>query len=171
MTDALEQHREPPTARDAPAVIHLPPPAGTGRAKKARSGSEKRQRRAGILVKLTPTDHQRVKDAAAAVGMSAAGYLASGRLGEETAIRPRARRRPVDEPALMRALAAFNRASNNLNQLARTGNTLTLFAEEHGAGRLLDEAKEIARAARLLQEQFAAPIAAIMAALGRDREG
>ena len=36
-----------------------------------RSGSNKRQRSAGILVKLTPADHQRVKAEAAAVGMSA----------------------------------------------------------------------------------------------------
>ena len=40
----------------------------------------------------------------------------------------------VETQALMAALVALNRANNNQNQLARTGNTLVLFAEEHGSG-------------------------------------
>jgi hypothetical protein len=85
---------------------------------------------------------------------------------------PRARRRaPVDEAALMRALVAFNRAHNNLNQIARTLNTLTLFAEEHGARRLVDMLDELRRPVALLPEQFAGPVAAILEAVGHVREG
>jgi hypothetical protein len=162
---------EPPSARDVPAVIHLgPPPAAPV---KSRHGSEKRQRRAGILVKLTPADHQRVKAEAAAMGMSAAGYLASGRLNGEAAKRPRVSRRQaaVNEAALLRALVAFNRANNNLNQVAHTGNVLMLFAEERGAERLAEEARQMARAVEALRRDMDRPIAAILAALSGDSEG
>src|SRR5437660_147899 len=82
----------------------------------------------------------------------------SGRLGDEAA-GPRTRRRaPVDEEALLRGLVAFNRGNSNLNQIARTLNTLTLFAEEHGAARMLELLDELRRPVELLQEQFAAPV-------------
>jgi hypothetical protein len=169
-------------ASKAPAVIHLGPPPDPGSSpgqvlapppKKARSGSEKRQRSAGILVKLTPVDHQRVKTEAAAAGMSAAGYLASGRLDGEMARRPRTRRRQVqiDEVALLRGLAAFNRASNNLNQVARTGNTLTLFAEEHGAAHLAVIGRDLVQAVEGLRADLAPALAAILAAVTGVREG
>ena len=102
-----------PGERSAGRSLHLGPPPDLAARKKARSGSEKRQRGAGILVKLTPADHQRVKAEAAAAGISAAGYLVSGRLGEERAFRaPAAADGRSDEPALMRALAAFHRATS-----------------------------------------------------------
>jgi hypothetical protein len=165
---------EPASASEAPAVIHLGPPRDlAARPKKARSGSEKRQRSAGILVKLTPADHQRVKTEAAGAGMSAAGYLASGRLGEELARRPRARRRQVqvDEAALLRALAAFNRASNNLNQTAHTGNAMMLFAEEHGAGHLAVIGRDLVQAVEGVRADLAPALAAILAAVTGVREG
>jgi hypothetical protein len=162
---------EPAPARDAPAVIHFGPPPDRPRPKKARSGSDKRQRSAGILVKLTPADHQRVKTEAAAAGMSAAGYLASGRLGEEQAYRPRRRRHPVNEPALMRALAAFHRANNNLNQTARTGNTMMLFAEEHGAARLAEIGRDLVEAVEGVRADLAPTLAAILGAVSGDPQG
>jgi hypothetical protein len=58
-----------------------------------------------------------------------------------------------------------------LNQQARTGNTLALFAEEHGSERLAEMARELVLAAENLREDFAAPVAAILAALGHDTEG
>lgn len=163
---------EPPSAREAPAIIHLGPPPAVP--PKSRHGSENRQRSAGILVKLTPADHQRVKTEAAAAGMSAAAYLATGRLNNETARRPRVNRRrhvAVNEAALLRALVAFNRASNNLNQVAYTGNRLMIVAEEHGAAELQEEAREIRRAVEALRNDMAAPLAAILAALTGVREG
>ena len=110
---------------------------------------------------------------AAAVEMSVAGYLATGRLGEEAAARPRIKRRRVtaDVAALLQALVDFNRADTLLNQAVRALNTLTIFAEEHGAARLLDEVQELGRTVDLLRGQFDAPVAAIHAALGDDREG
>jgi mobilization protein NikA len=171
MTAPPRDFAEPTPASAAPAVIHLGPPPDLAARKKARSGSEKRQRSAGILVKLTPADHQRVKAEAAAAGMSAAGYLASGRLGEERAFRPRLRRRPINEPALMRALAAFHRANNNLNQTARTGNTMMLFAEEHGAVRLAEIGRDLVRAVEEVRADLAPALAAILAAVSGDPQG
>ena len=172
MNDPARPMREPPSASEAPGVIHLGPPPATK--SKVRHGSEKRQRSAGILVKLTPADHQRVKTEAAAAGMSAAAYLASGRLNNETARRSRMNRRrhvTINEAALLRGLVEFNRASNNLNQVAHTGNLLMLFAEEHGADRLLNEARQIVHAVEALRSDMAVPLSAILAALTDVREG
>jgi hypothetical protein len=172
MKTAARQITEPAAARAAPAVIQLGPLPDLAPSR-TRHGSEKRQRSAGILVKLTPADHERVKTEAAAAGMSAAGYLASGRLGEEAARRPRVSRRraPVDEKALMTALVAFNRANNNLNQVAHTGNAMMLFAEEHGCERLKELGADLVRAAENLRDDFAAPIAAILAAVADVPQG
>jgi hypothetical protein len=153
-----------------PGIIHLPDERH--RTKKVTSGSENRQRTKAIRVRLHPADAERLKADAGAAGMSVAGYLAAGRLSDEAAPRPRIRRRaPVDEVALMRALAAFNRAHNNLNQITRTLNTLTLFAEEHGAARMQELLDELREPVAELREQFAAPVAAILEAVGHVREG
>ena len=154
----------------AAAVLELPPAVP---AKKAARGSENRQRTEAFLVRVHPVDAERLKTEAAAAGMSVAGYLASGRLGIEAAPRPRIRRRrtTADVAALLQALVNFSRADSLLNQVARSCNTLALFAEEHGAARVLDEVQELRRQAALLQAKFDAPVAAIHAALGDDSEG
>jgi hypothetical protein len=156
---------------NAPAIIHLPDQRQ--RTKKVTSGSENRQRTRAIRVRLHPADAERLKIEAAAVGISVAGYLASGRLGDETALRPRIRRRhvAVDVTALLQALVDFNRADNLLNQAIRALNTLVLFAEEHGAARLAEEVHELRRTVDHVRGQFDAPVAAIHAALGDDSEG
>jgi len=171
MSERAEGIGEALPANDAPAVIRLPD--NRQRKKKVSSGSEKRRRSAGVLVKLTPADHVRIKEAAAAAGMSAAGYLASGRLDAEEAPRPRIRRRRVtaDVAALLQALVDFNRADTLLNQAVRALNTLALFAEEHGAARVLTEVRELRGTVDRLRVQFDAPVAAIQAALADDREG
>lgn len=71
----------------------------------------------------------------------------------------------------MQALAALNRVHNNLNQIARSLNTLTLFAEEHGAGRLRDLLEDLRQPLELLQDEFAVPVAAILEAVRHDRQG
>jgi hypothetical protein len=159
----------------APAeqIAETPPPAESGRHGKTRHGSEKRQRTAAIRVRVSPPDQLRLKNDAHAAGMSVAAYLASGRLGTETATRPRVMRRraPIDVEALMRALVALNRVHSNLNQLVRAINTLTLFAEEHGAARLTDLLEDYRRTTESLQDQFAPPVAAILEAVRYVREG
>jgi hypothetical protein len=171
MTAPPRDFDEPSPARDAPAIIHLGPPPDLLPSKKVRHGSERRQRSAGIRVRVSPADQERLKRDAAALGMSVSGYLASGRLGEEQAYRPRRQRHPVDEPALMRALAAFHRANNNLNQTARTGNTMMLFAEEHGAARLAEIGRELVQAVDGVRADLGPALAAILAAVSGDPEG
>lgn len=170
MTAAPELDAE--TARaELPAVIHLPDLRQ--RTKKVTSGSENRQRSRAIRVRVFPADEQRLKIEAAAAGMSVAGYLASGRLGDEAPVPPRLSRRPmtVDAPALMQALVDLNRVGNNQNQMTRALNELVLIAREQSSRRLENLAEELADAIRGLPEAFAAPVAAILAALNRDSEG
>jgi hypothetical protein len=159
------------TRAGLPDVIHLPDARQP--LKKVTSGSENRQRTKAIRVRLHPADAERLKEEAAAVGMSAAGYLASGRLDAETAVRPRLRRRnaSVDVAAFMQGMVRFNRALSLLNQQTRALNTLALLAEEHGAGRLAVEVREMRRELETMRQQFDAPIAAIHAALGNEHEG
>jgi hypothetical protein len=159
---------------DTPAVIHLGPPPDLAAQKKARSGSSKRQRSVGVFVRLLPEQLARLQEDAAAARMSAPGYLLAGRYGEDMAPPPRRRPPaavPVDRKALMAALVAFNRANNNLNQTAHTGNTMMLFADEHGAERLADIGRDIVRAVEALRGDFAPVLAAILAAVQRDTEG
>lgn len=153
------------------AAIRLPD--DRQRAKKVTSGSENRQRTKGILVRLHPTDIDRIRTDAAAAGMSAAGYLASGRLGAEAPPRPRVKRHGVnvDVAALTAALGAFHRQATNYNQAVRALNTLTLFAEEHGSDRLAEEVADLRSRIEQLQQEFRTPVAAIMGALAGDREG
>jgi hypothetical protein len=177
MTDrsarAERQEAEPaePPAGAGADVIYLPDQRQ--RTKKATSGSEKRQRKSGVFVRLLPADLERLKPEAAAANMSVAGYLASGRLGKEAAYRPRMSRRrsSVDVVALTQALVAFNRAGNNHNQIARALNELLLVAHEQSNARLASEVQALAEAIRGLPALFAEPAAAILAALNHDREG
>jgi hypothetical protein len=165
MTAPPEPHTEPAAAREAPAVIHLPnlPPPSPLAAKT----KPKRRRSHVERFRTDDAEHAELERRARDAGLSVNAYNRLRVLGDAG---PRARRRsPVDATALMRALVAFNRGNNNLNQLARTGNTLVLFADEHEAERLLDEARELRRAVELLQDHFAVPVAAIMDALRRDR--
>jgi hypothetical protein len=176
MTAPPRDFAEPAPARDTPAIIHLPyvpPPEASPR--KTRRGSEKRQRTAGILVKLTPADHERVKTEAAAAGMSAAGYLASGRLGDEAADRPRMQLRTrlpkLDAELLARNNAELNHIGSNENQRARVLNELRIYAHELGADRLeriiIDEIEQT----RAIRDDLSRTLAMNRRALGYDSEG
>ena len=72
---------------------------------------------------------------------------------------------PVDATALAQGLVAFNRQHSNYNQAVRALNTLTLFAEERGSERVAQEVQELRRVIEQLQEQFGAPVAAILEAM------
>jgi hypothetical protein len=155
----------------APDVIYLPDQRQ--RTKKVTSGSENRQRSTAIRVRVTPDDAERLKNEAAAAGTSVAGYLAAGRLDDESARRPRLSRRPVsvDTLALTQALVELNRVGNNLNQIARALNELALVAREQGSHRLELRIEALDAAIRDAPDVLAVPLAAIQAALSRDREG
>lgn len=159
---------EPPPGPEAPPVIHLPyvpvpEPPQTEKKK------PKRQRRHVERFRTDDAEHAEIARRANNAGLTPHGYFRLCVLGGPG---PRARRRAaVDEAALMRALVAFNRAHNNLNQIARALNTLAIFAEEHGAARVEELLDELRRPADLLEEQFAPPVAAILQAVGHVREG
>ena len=162
-----ESESAAPPAGAGADIIYLPD--GRQRTKKVTSGSENRQRKCGVFVRLLPADLERLKPEAAATNMSVAGYLASGRLGKEATYRPRIgqRRRTADIVALTDALVALNRAGNNQNQIARALNELLLIAHEHSNAWLASEVAALAEAIRGLPMMFAEPVAAIMAALNR----
>jgi hypothetical protein len=85
---------------------------------------------------------------------------------------PRARRRaPVDATALAQGLVAFNRQHNNYNQAVKALNTLALIAEDKSSGDVLRQLCKLHEVIERLQEQFAAPVAAILDAMQHDREG
>jgi hypothetical protein len=166
-----EAEQAEPEMRARADIIYLPDERQ--RTKKGTSGSENRQRSKAIRVRVLPADLERLKTEAAAAGVSVAAYLAGGRLGKETANRPRRQRRrqSADVAALLDALVAFNRAGNNQNQTVRALNELLLIAQEQSNARLEGLVLELTEAIRGMPVLFAAPIAAIHAALSDDREG
>lgn len=137
-------------------------------APKDRHGSENRQRVECVFVRMLPAQKTRLTDEAAAVKMSVAGYLLTGRLGENTAPPRRRPRRAfrMETEALMTALVAFSRAHNNLNQIAHAANTFALMADTHGPGNLREQLAGVLRAVDNLRQEFAPSLAAIRAALG-----
>ena len=154
---------------ELPDVIYLPDETGQP-VKKGRSGSAKRKRQAAVLVRMLPAQLERIIADAAAAKMTVPEYLLTGRLTDDVST-PRRHRRiraPADEAALMRALVAFNRANNNLNQLAHAGNRLALLSEQHRGIR--EDVSVLSGAVDRLREEFSEPVAAILEALGV-REG
>jgi hypothetical protein len=171
MSEPQPTIREPAPAREAPAVIHLPDLRQS--TKKVTSGSNKRQRQHLERFRTDAAEHAALHEQLRATGLSLGAYvmrLAAIEGGNVS----RARRRghaPVDVVALTQALVAFNRAGNNQNQTARALNELVLIAREQGCDRLEKQVRDIAAAVRAGPDLFAAPVAAIMAVLNRDREG
>lgn len=173
MTSTARQITEPAPARAAPPVIHLGPPPAVTPATKARHGSGKRRRVNLEQFRTDDDEHAELERRARDAGLSVSAYSREAAIGPD---RKPPRRRPrriatADAEALLTALVGFNRANNLLNQTARTGNTLALFAEEYGARRVAEIAREILRAVENLREDFAPPCAAILAAIGNDPEG
>jgi hypothetical protein len=170
-TDRQEAEPAAPATATGADIIYLPDQRQ--RTKKATSGSEKRKRTTSVRVRLHPDDAEQLKRDAAAAGMSVAGYLAKGRLDEEKANRPRLKRRRqvADVPALMDALAAFNRVGNNHNQIARALNELLLIAHERSNAGLESLVLELLEGIRGMPALLAEPIAAIRGVLNNDREG
>jgi len=161
------------TAPNAPQIVdfeHVPasPPAP---ARKTRHGSERRQRGHTVHVRFADDELAQLEQRADDTGLSLAAYLRLRALDDPG---PRARRRiPVDRQALARATIEINRAGNNLNQIARALNEIARHADTTPVGEELAKliVDDLAGPIRELCADFAAPIAAILAAFGRDREG
>jgi hypothetical protein len=172
MKSAARAITEPAPATEAPDVIHLPPPADLPPVP-ARHGSDKRRRSRLAAFRYDDDELAELNRRARDAGLTVSAYGRQCTIGPDTTPpRRRPRRIPTLEmEALMTALVACNRRDNNLNQLARTGNTLTLFAEEYGCDRLADLAGDLVQAVKDLRDDFARPLAAILAAIGHDPEG
>lgn len=140
-----------------------------GPVKKVRSGSATRQRRHLEQFRTDDKEHAALHEKARACGLSFGAYIRTATLGEAG---PRARRRaPVDVSALMEGVVALNRVGNNQNQIARALNELLLIAREQNSRSLEHLVLDLAASIRELPQQFAGPVAAILAAVRHDREG
>jgi hypothetical protein len=148
MSDAPSITEAPP-ASQAPAIIHLPPPADLMPVRKP-----KRQRAHVEQFRTDNAEHAELVARARDAGLSAGAYARACTLGDAG---PRARRRAtVDREVLAHNNAALNRVGNNLNQIAKAlnrGDDLDPF--------------ELRPTIRELQ----AVLTANRRALGRDREG
>jgi len=168
MTQALD-HPEPPPARDAPAVIHLPPPPSVP--ERRQSGSNKRQRRHVEQFRTDDAEHAELQRRAWADGrLSVSAYCRKRTLGDPG---PRHARGPAppDVRLLARHLSEFNRTGNNLNQTARALNELRLIAREMEADRLARIVADAMERNRTALDELSAAIAAHIGARSDDREG
>ncbi len=119
--------------------------------KRNRSGSEKRERKKRVTVRLLPGERAALVLKSQATELSLASYLRACALGDAG---PRSRRRPpINAELLAYATAALNRVGSNVNQIAHALNAL-----QHPAAQ---------DAAETLREVRAA-VAQIRGAFGRD---
>ena len=122
------------------------------RSDQSRSGSNKRQRTAAILVRLTPEERATVEAAANRAGLTLASYTRGQMIDGQ---RPRAARRPpVEAQQLGRILAELGKIGSNMNQLAKAANIGSFSVSDY---EVLKEETRGLTAAR----------AALMEALGR----
>ena len=140
-------------------------------AKKSRSGSAKRRRHHLEQFRTDDAEHAALHAKVRASGCKSLGEFVMRLAAIASAPEARPRRRAhaiVDSTALMHALVAFNREHNNFNQAVRALNTLVLVADERSNGQLAHEIRRLQDQITLLQQQFAAPLAAILGAMQRD---
>jgi len=171
MKSAARAITEPAPASAVPEVIYLPPPADIPSASaKARSGSNKRRRTRVCRFRYDDAEYAELEQRARDAGMTVSAYGRHCTIGPDTTPpRRRPRRIPtLETEALMKGVVAFNRAINNLNQLAHIGNTLLIFAEERSSERLADVAADLVRAVEDRRAEIAPALAAILAALDYD---
>jgi hypothetical protein len=151
-TPAAELHA---LADFLPEAIHWLEPA-------ARK-SPNRRRRHVERFRTDDGEHAELERRAREAGLTPHAYYRMRTLGDPG---PRARRRaPVDATALAQGLVAFNRQHSNYNQAIRALNRLALVAENDGTGDVLQHLRALQTLIEQLQEQFAAPVAAILEAM------
>jgi hypothetical protein len=172
MTDAPNAARREPETQ-LPEVIYLPDqsPRPVRMRKKITSGSNKRRRRHLEWFRTDDAEHAALQNRLNGESLGAFVMRLSGiDSGKDT--RARRRGRPsLDAVALTRAMVEFSREHNNYNQAVRALNTLALVADERSDQQLVAEIRRVLWIIEALQAQFAAPLAAIQAALGHVREG
>jgi hypothetical protein len=130
------EFHEAPSAREAPAIIHLPAPPPERRREPARSGSAKRQRQHVEQFRTDDAEHAELQRRAWADGrLSVSAYCRKRTLGDPG---PRHARGPAPPDVRLHArqLSEFNRIGNNLNQATRALNELRIIAREIAADRL-----------------------------------
>jgi hypothetical protein len=140
-------------------------------AKRSRSGSAKRRRQHLEQFRTDHAEREALHAKVRASGCKSLGEFVMQLAAIASGPKARPRRRAhtvVDNVALMSALVAFNREHNNYNQAVRALNTLVLVAEERSNGQLAHEIARLQNQITLLQQQFAAPLAAILGAIRRD---
>jgi hypothetical protein len=171
MTDAPNAARQE-TSPEPPEVIYLPDQSRPVRPrKKITSGSNKRRRQHLEWFRTDDAEHVALRSRLNGESLGAYVMRLSG-IG--SGVETRARRRgaaSVDTVALTRAMVEFSREHNNYNQAVRALNTLALVAEERSDRQIAAEIGRLLDMIEVLQTQFAAPLAAIQAALGHVREG
>lgn len=133
----------------------LSPGVDSALAPKTRHGSERRQRRHTLHVRLDDDELARLEARAGEAGLSGAAYLRLCGLDDPG---PRARRRiSVDRQLLVSTHAALSRVGNNLNQIAHALNSRgeTPIGADTAA----------------MRTELLATLDEIRRALGRDRQG
>ena len=171
MTDAPSAARNE-TSPELPEVIYLPDQSPPVRMrKKITSGSNKRRRRHLEWFRTDDAEHAALRSRLNGESLGAYVMRLSG-IGSGGETRARRRGTPsVDDVALTRAMVEFSREHNNYNQAVRALNTLALVADERSDRQIATEIRRLIDMIEALQTQFAAPLAAIHAALGHVREG
>jgi Mobilization protein NikA len=172
MTEPPELLPEAPSARDAPPVIHLPPPPPVREPYRPRSGSEKRQRQHVEQFRTDDAEHAELQRRAWDSGrLSVSAYCRKRALGDP-GVRHARGPAPPDIRLLAQNFGELNRVGNNLNQTVRALNELVLIARETGNDRLLRIAGEAIERNRLAVDELRVVMAENRRALGhRDREG
>lgn len=122
-----------------------------------RRPSEKRQREAQILVRLTAEELAQADALADRAGLTRAAFARAAIIGSTG---PRAQKRtPADKTALLRILGELGRVGNNLNQIARAGNAgldIDQAALKDAAAAIVDM-REIVRAALNRRSEIPTP--------------
>jgi hypothetical protein len=150
---------------DGGAAIRLPAAADEERPRRRSSGSQKRKRQHVKRSRFDDDELAEFEARARNSGLEDGAFIRACTLGAEG---PRARRRlSIDREALAHAVAEFNRAGSNLNQIARALNEIAAAGRGgEPRDRLAELVAELALPIRAVQAEFGAPLAAILAALG-----
>lgn len=171
MTKPPDLIPELPSDREAPAVIHLPPPPAL-EPYRPRSGSNRRQRQHVEQFRTDDAEHAELQRRAWDSGrLSVSAFCRKRTLGDP-GVRHARGPAPPDVQLLSRNFGELNRVGNNLNQTTRALNELVLIAREIGADRLVRIAREAIERSETAIDELRAVMAENRHALGyRDREG
>jgi hypothetical protein len=160
------------TRAPLPDVIHLRDERQ--QKKKVTSGSETRRRRHLERFRTDDAEHEALQARLHASGKSLGAYVMDlAAIEGDDGSRARLSRgsSSIDSIALTKALVELNRVGNNQNQIARALNELVLIVRDEGTRRLELKIDQLTQAILDLPAAFGVPLAAIHAAMSRDREG